>query len=179
MKATVEDCQSLDTNDFARRGCLKEGLSRSGDLRWTRADHETGSCGFYADVMDTYASITFYYNYDGSRHPDVKVNLSWYSPGFGGRRYLFVCPYCGRRMRTLHIREGEIACRVCHHLTYQSCNESHCSDSLYKSMAIDLNISSKEIKECLGYIKREAKKAPKRPRGRPRKSTWPNLERSY
>jgi len=72
---------------------------------------ETGACGFYVHVGDAQASITFQYKYNGEKHPDITFNLSWYAPGFGGRRYFFLCPHCGRRMKTLHIRGGEIACR--------------------------------------------------------------------
>jgi hypothetical protein len=38
-------------------------------------------------------------------------------------------------MRTLHIKSGEIACRLCHRLTYESCVENHRFDSLFKYMA--------------------------------------------
>jgi len=133
-RTTVENCLSLDTNNFSQWGYLKPG-DRIGNLTWSRNGNETGSCRFYSHVDDLHASITFNYNYKGEKHPDIKVNLCWYSPGFGGRRYLFLCPFCGRKMRTMHIRGGEIACRICHNLSYTSCNENHKYDSLFMRMA--------------------------------------------
>lgn len=135
-RATVEDCLSLSINKYAQWGYLKPG-HRAGNLTWSINGNEIGSCGFYSHVDDHHATMTFNYNYKGEKHPDVEVNLCWYSPGFGGRRYLFLCPFCGRKMRTLQIRRGEIACRICHRLTYTSCNENHKYDSLYKLMARD------------------------------------------
>jgi len=41
------------------------------------------------------------------------------------------------KMRTIHFKYGEIACRICHNLSYTSCNENHKYDSLCKSMARD------------------------------------------
>lgn len=169
-RQTVEDCLSLDANKLAKWGYFKPGW-RSGKLTWSRGQNETGSCGFYTYINEVNASITFHYSYRDERHSDVKINLSWYSPGFGGRRYYFICPHCNRRMRTLHINGGEIACRICHNLTYESCNESHHFDRLYKNMALDLNTTWQEVKECLNSMKRQTRIRPKRPRGRPRKNS--------
>lgn len=167
-KATVEDCHSLDTNDFAKWGYFKPGI-HYGRARWTRCGNEVGSYGFSVNINDFFALMNFYYNYNGKKHPDTKVNLSWYTPGFGGRRYFFLCPHCGRRMRTLHIRGGEIACRICHKLTYESCNQNHQFDSLYKHLALDLNTSWQDVKQCMNNMMRNEGKEPKRPRGRPKK----------
>ena len=149
---------------------MKLGWGQRGYFRWTRGGQQISSCGFYTDVMDTSASITFNYAYDGVWQPDVKVNLSWYSPGFGGRRYFFECPLCGRRMRTLHFWFGKIACRLCHDLTYESCNESNRYNSLFKSKAAGTNASWQEMRRVMSEWARESRRKPKRPRGRPRKT---------
>lgn len=168
IKGKVEDVRSIDANNFSRWRYFKQGL-RYGNLRWLRAERETGSCWFHVKIDDMDDSIIFSYKYNDKAHRDVKVNLSWYSPGFGGRRYFFVCPLCGRRMRTLHFRFGEIACRLCHDLTYRSCNENHYFDWLCKRMAIGLSAPWTEIKRYLNNQMRMGGKEPKRPRGRPRK----------
>ncbi len=173
-RSTVEDCLSVDTNSLARWGYLKPGL-RIGNLRWSRGDNETGSCGFYIKSDDASHYIVFTYAYDGGELQDHKVELSWYSPGFGGRRYLFLCPYCNRRMRTLHILQGQIACRICHDLTYTSCNESHKYDRIHQLIAAGLmqdgiQASGKDVKRWFSARIRENRKEPKRPRGRPRKN---------
>jgi hypothetical protein len=134
-KAKVEDCRSIDANNLARWGYLHPGGPPAGILRWMRGEYQAGACNFSVRMDDASPSITFKYKYNDQDHPDVKVYLSSYSPGFGGRRYLFICPHCQRRMRTLHIRGGEIACRLCHRLTYESCVENHKFDALFKYMA--------------------------------------------
>ena len=46
---------------------------------------------------------------------------------FGGVRYWFVCPGCGRRMGTLYLAGSSTTflCRQCSNLTYESRNEPH------------------------------------------------------
>lgn len=165
VKTKVEDCYKVDANDFAKWKFFKPGMWWC-STRWTRGGQETGSCGVQTRISDTQAFCVFQYN---SR--EVPVNLSPYVPGFGGRRYFFLCPVCGRRVRTLHFKNAEIACRICHNLTYESCIESHSSDSLYKHMAVGLGYSWKDVKRTMSLMKRQAKKDPKRPRGRPRKKS--------
>jgi hypothetical protein len=41
---------------------------------------------------------------------------------FGGVRWLFRCPRCGRRSAKLYLPRGSVfLCRTCHALTYESC----------------------------------------------------------
>lgn len=157
-KATVEDCLTLDISKYAQWGYLKPGF-RSGLLTWSSGGNKIASCGMSSSVEDSRAEMVFSYSYNDEKHSDVKVNLCWYSPGFGGRRYLFVCPHCGRKMRTLQISSGEIACRLCHRLTYKSCNEGRSFDSLYKRMAIGLNSSWQEVKRYMNFMKKAARQA--------------------
>jgi hypothetical protein len=48
-------------------------------------------------------------------------------PHFGGRRWWFLCPSCGRRVGKLYLPPNEkiFACRLCHGLTYRSSQTSH------------------------------------------------------
>lgn len=165
-RATMEECLSVDANFYARRGMFKPG-GKWGISRWSRGDHETGSCGVLTMIDENQAVCVFQYN-------DRKkaVNLSAYVPGFGGKRYFFLCPVCGRRMRTLHFRGEEIACRICHGLTYTSCNESHKFDSLFMRMARgDKRFSWQDYERFFKFQVRMVRKEPKKPRGRPRKET--------
>ncbi len=168
VKTKVEDCHKVDANDFARWKFFKTGM-RWSSTRWTRGGRETGSCGVHTKIGDNQAVCVFQYN-----GREVAVNLSPYVPGFGGRRYFFLCPVCGRRVRTLHFKNAEIACRTCHDLTYESCNEFHYFDSLYKRMAAGLGYSWQDVKRMMFLMKRQARKEPKRPRGRPRKNAGGN-----
>jgi len=163
-KATVEDCLSIDANDLVHMKLMKSGR-RYNTFSWTSryTGQKVGSCWVRVTIMDE-AYAEFGYN-----QRVVKVLLSGYTPGFGGCRYFFHCPVCGRRMRTLHFKHGEIACRTCHDLTYRSCQEGHEFDRLYKRMAEGERFSWHWVKRLMNYWIREASKGPRRPRGRPRK----------
>lgn len=163
-KTTAEDCYKLDANDISSRKSLFKSGVMQGTIRWTRGGWERGACSFCAVFSGDRASVDFLYN-----DRCVKVILSWYSPGYGGRRYFFVCPRCGRRMRTLFINRAEIGCRICHDLTYTSCNQFHHFDSLYSQVAVGLKLPWHEVKSALSMMKKDANRKPKRPRGRPRK----------
>ena len=154
-KTTVEDCLKVDANMFAYRKGFKPGLFE-GTVRWTRGDMERGSCGYYAVLGGDRSSIEFLYN-----TLRFTVSLSWYRPGYGGRRYFFMCPRCRRRMRTLFFKGNSLACRVCHDLTYESCNQYEPLGGLYGS-----GISWREEREAWRMMRRMELK---RPRGRPRK----------
>jgi len=164
-KAKVEDCYNLSADNFARWKVLKWG-GRAGAVTWSRGDRQTGACKYQTDICETGYSITFFSELNGLLRANVRVNLSWYKPGFGGRRYLFVCPRCGRRMRTLFITGGVIGCRVCLDLTYYSCVRNSSNKSFYKFMAAGTGYSWQDMKaawEYDGHIKR------KQPRVQPRK----------
>jgi hypothetical protein len=164
-RSAVEDCPSVDANVYARWKFLRPG-GRWGIVRWTRGKQEIGSCGVLTWIDDDLAVCVFFFN--GRK---VVVPLLWYAPGYGGRRYFFQCPACQRRMRTLRFSRGEIACRLCHNLTYQGCNESHSRDRLFMLMAAgDKRHTWKDYKRAANYYIRIANKEPKRPRGRPRKN---------
>ena len=145
-KTVAEDCYKFDANDFAKWKFFKPG-GKWGSTRWTRCGRETGSCGVRTSIDDNRAVCFFQYN-----GREASVDLSWYSPGYGGRRYFFICPKCGRRMRTLFLKQAEIAYRICHDLTYTSCNQYHYFDSLYRCMAVGLELPWYEVKKLLGMM---------------------------
>lgn len=163
-KERVEDCYNLSTDNFARWKVLKWGI-RVGVLTWSRGDRQTGACKYETAINET-GSITFYSEQNGLLHYDIRVNLSHYKPGYGGRRYLFLCPRCGRRMRTLFITGGVIGCRICLDLTYYSCVRNSSMKSLYKFLAAGTGYAWEDVREALEYDKRMQRK---RPPGRPRK----------
>ncbi|MBP7232486.1 MAG: hypothetical protein KBA28_11215 [Syntrophaceae bacterium] len=164
-KDRVEDCYNLSTDNFARWKVLKWGI-RVGVLTWSRGDRQTGSLKYQTDIYETGNSMTFFSDLNGMLRYDIRVNLSHYKPGYGGRRYLFLCPRCGRRMRTLFITGGVIGCRICLDLTYYSCVRNSSMKSLYKFLAAGTGYAWEDVREALEYDKRMQRK---RPPGRPRK----------
>ena len=161
VKSTVEDCHLVDANTFARGKFFLPG-ERLGVIRWSRRDRETGSCAIMTSIEDKQAICVFQYS-----GRETTVLLAWYRPGYGGHRYFFICPECGRRMRTLFFKGSELACRFCHGLTYESCKKSHYFDGIYRQMAFRIKLSQQDVKNYLNMSMRAAKKRPKRSRGRP------------
>src|SRR5664280_169507 len=162
-KTTAENCHKVDANSLARWEFFKPG-GRNEVSSWSGGRNETGSVGIRTSIDNKRAICVFQYNCK-----EITVNLSWFSPGYGGRRYFFICPECGKRMRTLFFKKSKIACRLCHNLTYESSNHNYYFDSAYKWMASNTKIPWEAVKVYMRLKMRAAKKEPKRPRGRPRK----------
>ena len=68
-----------------------------------------------------------------------------------GRHYWMRCPACARRCAKLHLPSGALrfACRRCHDLTYQSCQESGKFDALFRSIANEMGSDPAAIKRLL------------------------------
>jgi hypothetical protein len=69
------------------------------------------------------------------------------------RRYWFICPLkvCGRMTAKLYLPNGAsyFGCRKCYNLTYESCNESHRFDSLFRRMGAGRGETLKETERRL------------------------------
>ncbi len=68
-----------------------------------------------------------------------------------GRHYWMRCPACERRCAKLHLPTGALrfACRACHDLTYQSCQESGKFDALFRTIANEMGRDPSAIKRLL------------------------------
>ena len=55
---------------------------------------------------------------------DYQVSLVTTPCNFGGVRYWFGCPHCGRRVAVLYLAPGDVyfRCRHCNNLSYHSRN---------------------------------------------------------
>lgn len=72
-----------------------------------------------------------------------RVSLNATPLHFGGVRWWFACPKCGRRCAKLYLPDlSGFACRICHNLTYRSCN-----DSGHKIMGYTTAQVAKSLKE--------------------------------
>lgn len=64
---------------------------------------------------------------------------------FGGVRWWFSCPRCGRRCAKLYLpRASAFLCRMCHDLTYESCQEGM---AFLIETAAQLGLSLSEVKD--------------------------------
>jgi hypothetical protein len=84
-------------------GTLRANACTSGVLRWTntRTGDERASLGFRAELGPDSGTLTLDYNANGTLET-CRIELVTTRCGFGGRRWLFVCPASGRRALKLY-----------------------------------------------------------------------------
>ena len=148
---TVEDCLDIDISLMIRRRWLKHDCNSTGTLRWTRNEEETGSIGYRSRLGFNPAYISLFYTWKKTEEHDYKVFLTKTYPNYGGFRYWFSCPSCGKRVRKLYSAPGSgyFLCRTCQNLTYSSCRESHQFDTLFARIAFDTGLPAYAAEEAL------------------------------
>jgi hypothetical protein len=132
-KYTVEDCRSVSIAFLKKNGYLDTECCISGGISWKNYyGEETSSVSIYVSTLYGDNSIRFQYTntnrWSGEEtYHDYKVGLTTTPCHFGGVRYWFNCPFCGRRAGKLFLGAGHIrfGCRHCYDLSYESRNESH------------------------------------------------------
>ena len=119
---TVESSLSirtLDAIEYSRRTGQMNGI-----LRWQYAFSES-SIGFTLDWSTE--TLTLAFTDEGGSNPiRQRIELQHTRPRLGGKRWWMTCPSCQRRCDRLHLTNGadRFACRKCHDLTYDLCNQS-------------------------------------------------------
>jgi len=86
------------------------------------------------------------------------IDLETTPCNFGGERWWFRCPLvkngqpCERRCFKLHEPPGanRFGCRECYDLTYESVQTAHEFDSLYGTIADEMDVPMKFVKDALG-----------------------------
>jgi len=95
---------------------------------------------------------------------------------FGGQRWYFACPVCGRRAGCIFLPPGEqvFACKRCHRLTYASVQTAHYDDRnpLVGPLAALINVYAR-----IEAVERRISRC--HPRSRNRKRIEARLERLY
>ena len=88
------------------------------------------------NVVSNIHSIKDYVIFNGH-----KVKLTTTSPNYGGIRYWFVCPVCGKRKGTLYNVKSVMACRTCAKLYYPLQENKVQRDSISKFLYYDRLLS--------------------------------------
>jgi len=129
-RPTVEDCYSISTSFLRKHGYFKEvPCIKGGGISWSRCGKEVGSVSFSVNTLDMY--IKFYYkskpHYSDEDWKDKNYNVRFTTTpcNLEGVRFWFVCPFCYKRVGTLHLYgSNDFACRHCLDLSYDSRNHS-------------------------------------------------------
>lgn len=152
---TVEDCLTIDINWLKRKGHIKAGYSSSGILTWSRNGNVTSSLALTTHLDADPPYICLLYTWNKTEKRDYRVFLATTRPYYGGTRYWFHCPNCGKRVGKLHNApgSGSFLCRTCQNLTYTSCRESHQLDTIIAYLSVDTGLSPKEVRKALRSIR--------------------------
>jgi len=140
-RTRVEDCLTLDIRCF-HADAFKSGTN--GQLHWesTLTGERLASVAYsFRKGADDGLLLELNYQTPDSQTVSLPVALRTSRPHFGGLRRWLSCPLvvggvaCNRRVRKVHLPPGAryFGCRVCHRLTYASCQESHLVDRFFAS----------------------------------------------
>ncbi len=135
-KDTVEDSLSLSISWLKKNNYFYG--RRFGIITWSSDGKEIASIPFVIDVdeddpRDNCITLTYgVTDRHTGRHTGQKesiqdrIDIDSTPCNFGGVRYWFVCPSCGRRAGKIHLAPGRrhFLCRNCSDPTYRSCQES-------------------------------------------------------
>ena len=149
-KATADESCSLKMSYLKKRGMLT-GEESAEKITWTssmRGKETTIIVGVY--LTDNPFAILMYTvtDRDGNKTDyDDKISLVTTPCNFGGVRYWFGCPSCGRRVAVLYLAPGDVyfRCRHCNNLSYHSRN--NCSTAKF-------GVTSRQIDKLRSEIKR-------------------------
>jgi hypothetical protein len=176
-KLTVAHCLTLEASDLRREGFIRQGTRQPGSVKW-KGDDAPFTVNFEVDTSDPlrpFVRLAYSWTWRASPQPqneDYAVSLATTRPPFGGLRWWFICPLartgapCGRVVSKLHLPPAErrFGCRLCHGLTYASCQQCHRSDALYRRVAKSTGVDLDFVKWFAREKDREYKESIKRPR---------------
>ncbi len=157
-RSTVEECKSISTK-FLNKHHYFDGGIRNGGMSWSRGGQPTGSIGFKISTIGGDGDYIRFQYTQTDRNTNEKTELNYKAQlvstpcHFGSHRWWFICPLvangrvCNRRVGVLYLANGKyFGCRHCHHLTYESCKESHKFDSMFLKMGVDPKIGKQIFK---------------------------------
>ena len=150
-KATAEESYDVSIFRLKKQGMLSGCKSTA--ITWTSSlTGKEGSIGLTIDMTAEEPYARFNYTTtnksgDSTEH-EYRAYLINTNCNYGGIRWWFACPGCGRRVGVLYMVPGNnrFFCRHCNNLSYHSRNETH-------PLGI-LGITEREIKRLRSEIKR-------------------------
>lgn len=145
-RTTTAQCLSIDINRLARDGALR--AESTGVVSWTnRIGSVNATLRFEVIETDDGRILYLSYRLNGRQDVFVPIRVQATKPNFGGVRWWFNCPMvingktCNRRVGKLYLRRYP-GCRVCHSLTYESCQESKASKDFRLALGLPIRFPS-------------------------------------
>ena len=131
-KATCEAQHRIDIRYLKKIGVLSNSRG-SGILAWESRGKQTGSIRYRRE--DNRLLLMYRTQRRGSDWRDItqQIWLTQTPCNYGGHRYYFLCPDCGRQVAVLYGAGIRFLCRQCHSLAYASQNETD-SDRVLRKM---------------------------------------------
>ncbi|WP_156920652.1 hypothetical protein [Thermicanus aegyptius] len=113
-KALAENHLSLSIFDLYKSRLLATG----NQIRWTWLKNHSSLATISLWIRNDSILIA------GNSIMITTVNLTHTACNYGGTRPWFKCPACRQRVGKLYLANGIFRCRICHNLTYKSCQAS-------------------------------------------------------
>ena len=158
-KYTVEDCRVLSAAALMRNGTLRPNIRASCTVTWNNAAGEqVAAIGCDVNTSDDAGTLRLHYVRTRDRENealDYIVRLTTTALPWGGLKWWFICPLtkneipCRRRVGKLYLLGKYFACRHCHELTYQSCQESHKYDAILGAVGASRGLSASDVHKLL------------------------------
>jgi len=117
-KRLISSALELDIRKLKQDNLLIPGIQF--DLTWIRNGNAVG--GVTVRIYNEYLQLEYIDN--EYVHRNQQIDFAKTLCNYGGVRSWLRCPECGCRFISLYTIGKEFACRKCHDLTYDSCNQS-------------------------------------------------------
>lgn len=138
-KVTVDKCPDLHAGDLRARRTIGANVHEADLIEWVLLDGRTLLMEMVVDTGDDTGALQLRYPV-GKQTLSDRIELVTTATQFGGRRWWFSCPRCGRRCGVLYLPPGltRWACRTCHDLAYRTSQEHNKVLERYLRMPTDV-----------------------------------------
>mgnify|MGYP000210929432 CR=1 FL=1 len=155
---TVEESKEISITDFMKRGAFEENQLVKGSIKW-KSGSTIGIATKQLDNGRLYLELNYRFQ-DSDEEIKIPISFTKTKPHFGGVRWWFICPLtvngrsCFRRVSKLYLPPGEkyFGCRLCHRLTYKSCQESHQYDRVFAMVALQAGLPFSQVKRAMNEM---------------------------
>ena len=120
-KQTTDNLLQINIKNIRKSGLFEDNAIKEGSIHWEVGSPENAksSINFKLDTTtsDKYLELRYLCNDVATMY---QIPLEMTQPNYGGVRWWFRCPGCGRRVTNLYIKQRFFWCRKCNDLTYRS-----------------------------------------------------------